>query len=904
MRAKGWIGAGLIAAAVALLLLASQGDDATADPAAAAPLALDDPARIPREPALPAPADLAGDASAAEPLVPAPPAPSATPPTPAPGESLWTTRVLLPDGRAASGVPWVLESEWLAEGAFSARGAPAPPPVTGVTDATGRLVARLAPLPGCLRELRVEPAEHLPATWSAEERESGAVRELQPLVLVAGGTLTGRVRLAGGGPLPDGVHVSAHLWSDWDPSGPLESRPQLPGRSAPVGADGRFTLARVPPGRLSVRADVPGSVGPRLVEVDLADGATAEVELVSPDIDPAVSRRLLLQPRGAPGRPCAGVLPEHVRLRTLAGEREPAPLALMKEELVFEDLEPGEYLVEVDDPAFLPVQLRARTGPGGNDLRLTGDSTLELRVVEAGTGQPVEEFGLRLQSLRPDQWRATPDGPDFLMSSSSWADALPLGVHAGGVAVVERLAGHLHRLRVEAPGFVPASLSWPGVPRGQRGTLVASLVRAGQVAGVVVDEAGAPQAGVRVGLFEAPPPGEAYFFLDEEEYWSFEPSQGRTCQVLSEGVTDDDGRFVLAGEPGRRCVARAWRSPACDAASGILELGAAAPPGELRLVLPPAHELAGRVQLPAAVPAERLTLFAVPRVAAGVPAAPGVARRRAPLVGRLGPDGGFRFADASPGTWDLWLSCAAERYLDVGGSLPEWTGDYARLVGAADVPLRDALLLIPAAADTPGLLGVHVLVDGAAAGGLDVAATAMDGRGVARGATSAEGLATLGPLWPGSLRIAVSDSERGWVSEAPTPAGVPPGAVGVCRVEVTEAAGELLVLDAVTGQPRGSAILVIYRRTPGGWAWDAARTGADGRLALVRPAGELRVLLAPVGDLLLPREGEEFHDFIRRRAAAGHMPFLAEAAGIPAEPPPQAARVDWRPGVGSVDVSL
>ncbi len=69
--------------------------------------------------------------------------------------------------------------------------------------------------------------------------------------------------------------------------------------------------------------------------------------------------------------------------------------------------------------------------------------------------------------------------------------------------------------------------------------------------------------------------------------------------------------------------------------------------------------------------------------------------------------------------------------------------------------------------------------------------------------------------------------------------------------------------------PLPGVVIAIWHHAANGWAWRVQRTLADGRMMLMVPSGEVRVMVAPDGDLLMPRDGETWADFQARRIAAG-----------------------------------
>ena len=816
----------------------------------------------------------------------------------APGDATWTALLMQPDGTPAVGVPWTFDGEW---SGFDWSGVGRPPrtPQSGVTGRDGRIVVNFPPTEGAFFSLKVTPPELATVAWASDEKLAG-VRDLGNVTLVRGATLHGRVTCGDGRPVPAGVELGIDRSSSAPGSISRVSR-WLESDEAVTDADGAYAFRDVWPGHVKVYAHVPATRGASSRELDLAAGEEAVVDLVYDG--PAVDHRIVVDVR--PAMDTRSLDDDEAKYITLHGGSIEARHPVQPEGwayLAFEDLPPGVYTVDVTDPAF-DAWRRDNVSPGPSPLRigLVGNTSLEVQAIDAATRAPVELFGVALQSaLRSGvQMR---DGVPSLPYSSAWAHPVAKISHPAGRVVIDGLEANPHAVHVEAPGYLAWDTVWMGAePHGQ-GAVLAELHRAVRVSGQVVLGDGRPAARVRVGLFDAPWDGAPpQLFVNEEEDRDLPTGDG-TCLERTTTRTDDSGRFVIENVPTGRFVVRAYVSSAVDALSAPLDFTEGQLVDDVRLVLPDACWLDGRIALPPGMSGDDLCV-AAGRVDAGPADA---ARALLPIIADVGGDGRFRLGPAIAGTWDVWV-LPGRHWQPMTFGPDAWTGapSPAHRIGRVTLP-RDGEQVFELGSGPPGYAEVHVSAAGQPAAGLrvnlfDPSAPAAE---LASGTTNDAGVARIGPLWPAETGVAVTSPVADWVVVAPNRAVVPPGGVGVAAVSLDVVEAELDCVDAASGQPLANTVIVVYSRTGSEWQSQLWRTDARGTIRLQRPAGELRILRGDAAmDNLVARSGESVEDFMQRSFSAGRAPFRVPG-GIPAVPAPNLPAVTWSPGTTVATVSL
>ncbi len=262
------------------------------------------------------------------------------------------------------------------------------------------------------------------------------------VVLAPAARVSGRVLDATGRPLagafvsvwvPDQVFVSTETQFE----GPCPMRRTA--RSAVAGADGRFLVDHLEPGRYWLGAGAEGHLPVLRKELELAAGETSVEDLL-------LERGAVLRGRilGPDGTPQAG-LRLHVRGgRSQSSERR----SEADGSYVLTGIDPGLRELHVASEQGLTERHQVEVGPGENvlDLRYPTRSRPELRgrVVD-GAGRPIGGARVRAQAPSTGVSEATSD-PD---------GAFSLAVEDG-----------LYELWAQAPGHGPASAQQPIEVRG------------------------------------------------------------------------------------------------------------------------------------------------------------------------------------------------------------------------------------------------------------------------------------------------------------------------------------------------------------------------------------------------------------------------------------------------------
>jgi len=129
--------------------------------------------------------------------------------------------------------------------------------------------------------------------------------------------------------------------------------------------------------------------------VTLGSGKRLTVDIVY--AGPDNSRRITVTTFSRPFYVMNDPEPEHIKLTLPSGEvRTAERIAGSSQSHSFDDLEPGVYALEIDDPRYLPWSSPA-VRPGADvDAHLQGSAVLVLEVVD-GEGRALDEFHTRVE---------------------------------------------------------------------------------------------------------------------------------------------------------------------------------------------------------------------------------------------------------------------------------------------------------------------------------------------------------------------------------------------------------------------------------------------------------------------------------------------------------------------------
>ncbi len=348
------------------------------------------------------------------------------------------------------------------------------------TDRSGRFVRVPVPDTRAFEEIVVAASEwHTPVVYSLAERPASGARRL---ALRAGENVLGDVRLAVSGAVSGevlddrGVAVEGALVS----AGPSRAA----ALSARTDVHGLFRLGSVPPGdvSLTVRLGDRTSTQERVHVVARKETAAGSIVLPRGVADRTIRGKVIAADTG---EAVAGVV-----VRVGAGSGAKAGIS------------GGDGRFEIRDVPDMnaPVTLRAEghgwpattAGPfhpadPGIAVVLQGGAFFEIRVTDASSGAPIEQFGA---------WTCSP------LERGEDDEKPPVMARPGGVARLRASAPLRTRLVVDAPGYL---LLETHVEPGRK-ALEVRLARGSPVK-VRVTRAGRPVPNVDVEIVHAKPPG-------------------------------------------------------------------------------------------------------------------------------------------------------------------------------------------------------------------------------------------------------------------------------------------------------------------------------------------------------------------------------------------------------------
>src|SRR5262245_5991403 len=459
----------------------------------------------------------------------------------------------------------------------------------GVTDADGRFSLRFDPPRAFQFSLDANAPGHAGASWRWSEIRPGATGDIGEIELPVGGTIEGRMVDAQGKALV-GEHWSIYARTvglgEWE--GRDESQVIAP--VDPTTAS--FRLEDVWPCRIELSGDsrVANNIeGPRIVVVS---GETTHADIVYSG--PSNPRRITVVTFCEPLYTESNPDPEHMRLIGPSGESRTArEIEGSSQSYSFDDLGPGTYTAEIDDPRYLPW---TRTGlaPGTSvDANLVGSAALRLSVIDAA-GQAVERYAVRV-TLRSSEW--SPNEFELHDGKTVLAGGLLRGVVPGDYTVAIRCAdGATARCEVD------------GLASGETRAVQLELGKQLFVAGRVVHPGGDGVLGAVVLLLtpakqddsDASPIMELGGRTDEEQRYRWQ---------LAKVETDAGGVFRFdVTNPGPYLL-RA-RADGSQAFSPIFTLESVR--DDLELVLPRSGAVRGRVLAPPGASFDGLAVWIAP----------------------------------------------------------------------------------------------------------------------------------------------------------------------------------------------------------------------------------------------------------------------------------------------------
>lgn len=510
-----------------------------------------------------------------------------------------------------------------------------PGPVRTVTGADGRFSLASYRAPGWRQTLSLTAPGRFGIEGNYYGRDSRI--DLGDIAMATGVVAAARVVDAAGVPQPgfevalgvatDQVHVAAAPWLR--PQAWLELRSR---------ADGSLPLpAAMLPGRWSVVGRDREVIGATTWEI--AAGA-APFDIVV-DANPPAITGLVTDPLGAPlegvavqpvrresymgAVPCSDADGRFAVRRWTTDRSEPHRLALTK---------PGYRALSTEPIAWGTAELRFVLQPARE---------LDLLVIDADDGAPVETFGVRVlwESRGGDDWRVTNGGLQAV------------GRHQGGRARL-LLDDGPHRLCVQrgdgrhAPGDLIAMAVGETMPRQLVVRLQPTVLRTV----LLVTAVGEPVAGSTVELWR--PGAGAYATWDADGLqwtWGMGGAEAKPAPLrLARGETDSDGRSQFAVAPRESLELRA-SGPSHRPLTRVVTFAQESEP--LRLVVETGAAVIGRIE-----PAEFVARVAALGRSGQLPTVQLVqdgepVRRHPDKPVPMAADGSFAIEHAPPGTWQV-----------------------------------------------------------------------------------------------------------------------------------------------------------------------------------------------------------------------------------------------------------
>jgi RNA polymerase sigma factor (sigma-70 family) len=749
------------------------------------------------------------------------------------------------------------------------------PPEPRITGADGRFAFAITPAAPLRFTLRLTRSGRVPmmATWP--RLEPGRIVNLGD-VPMRGGVLPS-VRVVDPQGIPQaGVQVNLWRWPPAKGEGAFPSSPVC----FETEADGTGHCPHaIPPGTWKVSLTDRWLEGPQ--EIHLAEhGADRPYQVVVAAARPITG--VVLDPMGQPVAeatvmvcPADSLSGHRVRTRAdgsfrlgASAKHESGPVALSVVKDGFDLLwGHGSY----------------PWGSEGVRLVIRRGLPVEIRVRDARTGAPIEEFGVRCFLEKPPGDHL-PDDPQRLK--------LP-GRHAGGVLTVPAVRRGTNVLMVEPLGnceYAPSP--WIRATVGESGpaSVEIRLQPNAKRRLLVVDARGRVVAGTEIELLR-PPEGEPVRIASRAGAPSLLRYNKREelCIVLQYGATDERGELMLSG-PGNEPLAVRVLGPGhppqvvndvvLDPALGPLRVETAAS-GRLRGVLRPPAALVklGPGPIPwkhvarsgevsrdrSADAARRPTVRLVPD-----PSLPTTKDRPRSLVAPVGEDGAFCFSGVPAGTWNVHLDYSMP--LDGRGGGTHHTRLLGTVSGLREGEERE--LVFDVSDVFPGRLAGTVFLNGQplATEPVSFASVARDRAGRPRlvpanrsVSTDSRGAFAI-DLEPGLYRLRLENrgsDERGAAIISNDAIEISPGSAIQRDFHLVCATLELRVLGADGKTPVKGVRL--YSEIPSQrWRFYTRRTDSEGRIVINRvPPGAIRFMVWP----RTIRTAEDENRFMREHRA-------------------------------------
>ncbi len=657
-------------------------------------------------------------------------------------------------------------------------------------------------------------------SWRWSEILPGRSIDVGDVVLERGGAIEGRIVDGEGNPLPgDGWRIYADS-TEASASGRDSTRV----RTAADPETGRFRVEGMPPGRARLKAHNRMANWVDGPSVAVVGGETVEATIVYDG--PSFANRITVTTFSRPFYVMNDPDPASIKLYSGDGEARVAKkIPQSSQSYTFDDLEPGVYTVEIDDPSYeLWRESGVRTG---TEVRahLVGNAALHLDVRDAETDEPVELYKLRVR---------------FRKVSFSPAE---FEVHDGS----EPLPGRVFRgmfpgsyaLTVTAEGYGPSRVLVDDLLAGETRPVSVPLGSPTFVAGTVTS-ADRPAAGAEVLLLRPADVDDSAEspILRSNTITSDAKRHRRELQAAS---ADAEGRFEFPIAAAGTYVVHASRGVGIEAVSDPFHVSLGGRK-EVSLSLVAPGKLVGRVVSPAGASPRGLRVWVRPEKPAGSAHLMFPSFRNDTTV--LDEDGAFATGPLAPGDVSVYLFLPERFYSGLSTTGADRRPGGAIELGRVTIPEgevveRDFVL----ADDFPGSVQVTAFSHGVPLDGVQVALVSAD-MAQLTATTGPDGRADPIPAFPGTWALHVSGS-NGWKYRHPERVEVRSGERVELDVDVEATEATLVFRDAITGDPLANRRIgchaSIEDRIMTGIRYIAPlSTDGDGRLTLTLSPGEYR----------------------------------------------------------------
>lgn len=702
----------------------------------------------------------------------------------------------------------------------------------GTTDADGRFALRFEPPRAYQFTLDAKAPGHAQAEWRWGEIAPGATLDLGEVELPVGGTIEGHMVD------PQGAPLSGDKWLVYARTAGLgegDGRDDTQVIAAVDPDTGAFRLQDVWPAQVNLRgySRMANWIDGPTVAVRSGETATADVVYSGP----SNAKRITVVTFSDPFYVMSNPEPEHIRLLGPAGETRTArEIEGSSQSYSFDELAPGTYALEIDDPRYVPWSKSGVTPGQEVNAHLVGNAALRLSVIDAA-GQPAERYAVRVTFRNVDFWPREFEVHD---GESALAGGLVRGMFPGDYTVAIRCAdGTTARDEVD------------GLQSNETRTMRLELERQLFAAGRVVHNGGEGVADAEVLLLSPAVRG------DSDASPILGPNSGTNDEgpyrkQLAAATTDADGAFHLdVPGPGPFLL----RASASGALTFSPHFTLDSSRADFELALPRPGSVRGRVRASAGSSFAGLGVWVAPLglcVSTGADADPlagmeqvnQISESLKYAVAALSADGAFELAHLPPGPSKAYL--VLTELVGHGFSLSANGIAGAVPLGALEIPAGGVLERDFDAQELPGSVTLLLRVNGAPAPFVQVTLTGDETLGWLQleGRTDAEG--RCGPLRApvGVWSVFALDSGSAWSHHLPTPVVVESGRETHATLDVQVTSGSLLFVDA-QGQPLSGESVTLLRASAldpqFGRAWEQVlvrKLDATARLSLQLVPGE------------------------------------------------------------------